>query len=112
GQGYKNLFFHLIITQFMLQGGDFTAGNQTGSVSIYREKFADGNFSLKHTKQGPLSMANSCPNTNGFWLFITTAGTEWLDCKHMVFNKVVQGNNLVRESKDLRNNFTYYQRVA
>ncbi|CAH7669271.1 cyclophilin-like domain-containing protein, partial [Phakopsora pachyrhizi] len=103
GQGYKNSFFHRIIPQFMLQQGDFTTGSHTGAVSVYGKKIADENFSLKHTKQGPLSMANSCPKTNGSQFFITTAGAKWLYGKHMVFRKFVQGNNLVRESKDLRN---------
>ena len=94
---YDGITFHRVIKKFMIQGGDPT-GSGSGGSSYFGHDFKDEfNDNLKFDVPGMLAMANRGPNTNSSQFFITTVPTEWLNGKHTIFGKVIDGMDVVDE---------------
>ena len=101
---YDGLTFHRVIADFMIQGGCPEGSGRGGPGYRFEDETNNG---VKH-ERGSLSMANAGPNTNGSQFFITHIKTDWLDGRHTVFGKVLEGQDVVDTIKqgDLINKIT------
>jgi len=91
---YDGVIFHRVIPGFMIQGGDPTGTGMGGPGYTFEDEISPN---LRHIGRGVVSMANAGPNTNGSQFFITLDATPWLDGKHAIFGRVVDGLSVVEQ---------------
>jgi peptidylprolyl isomerase len=88
---YDGVIFHRVINGFMIQGGDPTGTGRGGPGYVIKDEFSKNN----RNDRGTISMANAGPNTGGSQFFINLVNNNFLDDKHPVFGKVVEGMDVV-----------------
>ena len=99
---YDGVIFHRVIDDFMIQGGDPTGTGMGGPGYEIKDEFT--NSKLDENARGTISMANSGPNTGGSQFFINLKDNNFLDGKHPVFGKVVEGMDVVDKIAKVQKN--------
>ncbi|XP_041365644.1 peptidyl-prolyl cis-trans isomerase slr1251-like [Gigantopelta aegis] len=98
---YKNTYCHRLVKDMLVQCGDVTTGDGTGSRSIYGDRFNDENFIISHESAGIVSMANHGSDTNGSQFFISFTRCRYLDGRHVAFGKIVKGMDVIEQMNDM-----------
>jgi len=100
--GFKGTKIHKVIPDFIIQGGDITSEDGSGGKSIYGPYFNDEPFIHGHSGPGYVSLANKgVPDTNNSQFFIILQRSRWLNGKHVVFGKVIEGMDVVEKIGNL-----------
>ena len=95
---YDGVIFHRVIPGFMIQGGDPTGTGGGGPGYTIKDEFTKNN----KNNRGTISMANAGPNTGGSQFFINTVDNNFLDTKHPVFGKVIEGIEIVDKISNVK----------
>ncbi|XP_072037736.1 peptidyl-prolyl cis-trans isomerase B-like [Amphiura filiformis] len=98
---YNNTIVHRLVQDFVIQMGDVVEMDGSGGRSIYGQYFADENFYLRHWGPGWVAMANSGPDSNNSQFIILLSKARWLDGKHVVFGKILEGMDVVLDMADV-----------
>ena len=97
---YDGVIFHRVIPNFMIQGGDPTGTGRGGPGYTIKDEFTKNN----KNNRGTISMANAGPNTGGSQFFLNTVDNNFLDAKHPVFGKVIEGMDVVDKISNVKKN--------
>ena len=99
---YNGVIFHRVIDEFMIQGGDPTGTGAGGPGYKIKDEFTKS--ALDQNNRGTIAMANAGPNTGGSQFFINLVNNNFLDGKHPVFGKVVEGMPIVDKIAKVKTN--------
>jgi len=99
---YNGVIFHRIINGFMIQGGDPEGTGGGGPGYTIQDEFTQ--TSLDYNVRGTISMANAGPNTGGSQFFINLVDNNFLNGKHPVFGKIIEGMDVIDEIAKVETN--------